>query len=53
MFGGGAESGNAPIQAIVGSTRPVYTVDKGGARSNGEGEGGDRIIGGGVRVRVK
>ena len=37
MFGGEAESRNAPIQAIVGSARPGYHGDQGGAGRRGGG----------------
>ena len=43
VFGGGAEDGNAPIQAMVGSAHPGYHGDKGRAvrhRGWGGGEGG-------------
>ena len=49
--GGGAEAGNTPIQAMVGSNHPVYPGDKAGACSS-RGGGGDmgRIIRGRRRV---
>ena len=47
VSGGGAESGNSPIQAMVGAARPVYTGDKGRVCSSrgGKGQGGGRIRG--------
>ena len=39
MCGGGAEAGNAPIQAMVGAARPGYPGDKGRACSSGGGGG--------------
>ena len=39
VTGGGAKSGNAPIPAIVGESRPGYPRDKGGVCSNGGGGG--------------
>ena len=35
MFGGGAEAGNAPIQAMMGKARPGYNGDQGGTSSCG------------------
>ena len=40
VFGGGAENGNAPIQAMVGTARPVYHGDQGGPGSRRGGGGG-------------
>ena len=56
VFCSGSESGNAPIQAMVGAACPGYHGDKGriGSRVGGGGgevDGGGRI-GGGCRRRV-
>ena len=50
VFGGRAESGNAPIQAMVGASHPGYHEDKDRAGSCGGGGGdrGGRIGGGGI-----
>ena len=47
VSGDGAESGNAPIQAMVGASRPGYPGDKGRACSSrgGVGDRGGRIGG--------
>ena len=37
VFGSGAESGNAPIQGMVGASRPGYHGKKGGTYSHGGG----------------
>ena len=39
MFGGRAEAGNAPIQAMVGAARLEYPGDQGGACSHRGGGG--------------
>ena len=40
VFGGGAEAGNAPIQAMMGAARPGYTGYQGGSCSRRGGGGG-------------
>ena len=50
VFGSGAESGNAPIQAMVGTYRPGYHgYHGGGVRLGGEGGYGGGLIGAGGR----
>ena len=39
VFGGGADTGNAPTQAMVGTSRPEYHGDQGGAGIRGGGGG--------------
>ena len=51
MSGGGAESGTAPIQEMMGAASTGYTGDKDRKCRSGGGRGyGDRRIGGGGRV---
>ena len=51
-IGGGAEAGNAYIQAMVGTARPGYHGNQDGAGGRGKGGGEGQVGGVGVGGRV-